>query len=132
MQVIYEDLVVQKLWPHRSLSTDRQGNQQISKFKFLDITRHVFLKQGCPLRQQSQNMAKTSKSYILTPPNPQGHVMSVKREEPIDKLTVQVWLLYHNPILKYCTLFVSGTELQTDRLMIRLLDAPGEPIRPGA
>ena len=54
------------------------------------------------------------KSYILTPPHPQGHVMSVKREEPIDKLTVQVWLLYHQPNFKYYTLFVSGTELRTD------------------
>ena len=39
----------------------------------------------------SQNMAKISKSYILTLPHPQGHVMSVKCEEPIDELTVQVW-----------------------------------------
>ena len=79
------------------------------------LTRHVFVKHGCPRRQQSQNMAKISKSYILTPPHPQGHVMSVKCEEHIDELTVQVWLLYHHPNLKYCTLFVSGTELQTDR-----------------
>ena len=54
-------------------------------------------------------MAKISKSYILTPPHPQGHVMSVKCEQPIDELTVQVWLLYHNPNFKYCTLFVSRT-----------------------
>ena len=72
-------------------------------------TRHVFVKHGCPRRQQSRNMAKISKSYILTPPHPQGHVMSVKCEQPIDELTVQVWLLYHNPNFKYCTLFVSGT-----------------------
>ena len=110
-------------------------------------------------------MAKISKSYILTPPHPQGHVMTVKCEEakekyrgvfeiqksgdktssgeigldirthaspkvgqdqvsggvsvlcwhaePIDELTVQVWLLYH-PNFKYHTLFVSGAELQTD------------------
>ena len=58
---------------------------------------------------------KISKSYILTPPHPQGHVMSVKCEEPIDELTVQVWLLYHHQNFKYCTLFVSGTELLTDR-----------------
>ena len=32
------------------------------------------------------------KSYILTPPEPQGHVMSVNCEESIDELTVQVWL----------------------------------------
>ena len=54
--------------------------------------------------------------------------MLVKCEEPIDELTVQVWLLYHHPNLKYCTLFVSGTEFRTDRRTdkrtIRLLDAP--------
>ena len=77
-------------------------------------TRHVFVKHGCPRQQQSRNMAKISKSYILTTPHPQGHVMSVKCEQPIDELTVQVWLLYHNPNCKYCTLFVSGTELRTD------------------
>ena len=69
-------------------------------------------------------------------PHPQGHVMSVKCEEPIDELTVQVWLLYHHPNFKYCTLFVSGTELQTDRRTdrrtIRLLDAPGGPFKAGA
>ena len=41
--------------------------------------------------------------------------MSVKCEESIDELTVQVWLLYHHPNFKYCTLLVSGTELRTDR-----------------
>ena len=71
----------------------------------------MFLKHGCPLRQQSQNMAKISKSYILTPPHPWGHVMSVKCEEPIDEPKVQVWLPYHHQNFKYCTLFVSGTEL---------------------
>ena len=81
-------------------------------------------------------MAKSSKSYILTPPHPQGHGMSVKCEEPIDELTVQVWLLYDHPNFKYCTLFVSGTELringQTDGQTIQTLDAPGGPFRPGA
>ena len=110
-------------------------------FFFLFINRHVFVKHGCPRRQQSQNMAKISKSYILTPPHPQGQVMSVKCEEPIDELTVQVWLLYDHPNFKYCTLFESGTELrtdgqtdgqtngQTDGRTIRLLDAPGGPFR---
>ena len=60
-------------------------------------------------------IAKIYKSYILTPPHPQGHVMPVKCEEPIDELAVQVWLLYHHPNFKYCTLFVSGTELRTER-----------------
>ena len=75
----------------------------------------MFVKQGCPRWQQSQNMAKISKSYILTPPQPLGHGMPVKCEEPIDELTVQVWLLYHHSNFKYCTLYVwSRTELETD------------------
>ena len=77
---------------------------------------------------------KYSKSYFFTPPQPQGHVMSVKCGDSIDELTVQVWLLYHHPNFKYCTLFVSGTELRrngqtngrTDRRTIRLLDAPAD------
>ena len=77
-----------------------QGHKNAWYFK----TRHVFVKHGCPRRQQSKNMAKISKSYILTLPNPQGHVMSVKYEEPIDELTVQVWLLNHHTNFKYCTL----------------------------
>ena len=39
---------------------------------FSQKTRHVFVKHGCPRRQQSQNMAKISKSYILTHPTPRG------------------------------------------------------------
>ena len=62
-------------------------------------TRHVFVKHGCPRRQQSQNMAKISKSYILTPPHPKGRVMSVKCEEPIDELTVQVQVTVSPPKL---------------------------------
>ena len=80
----------------------------------LKLTRHVFVKHGCPRQQQGQTIAKISKSYILTPPHPQGHVMSVKYEQPLDELTVQVWLLYDHPNFKYCTLFKSGTELRTD------------------
>ena len=71
-------------------------------------TRHVFVKNGCPRQQQSQTMAKISKSYIFTPPHPQ------KSEQPLDELTVQVWLLYDHPYFKYCTLYISGTELRTD------------------
>ena len=82
----------------------------------------MFVKHGCSRRQQSQNMAKISKSHILTPPDPQGHGMSVKYEEPVDELTVQVWLLYHHSNFKYCTLFVNGTELRTDRQTDRQTD----------
>ena len=45
---------------------------------------------GCPRWQQSQNMEKISKSNILTQPHPQGHVMSLKCEEPIDEATVRL------------------------------------------
>ena len=61
-----------------------------------------------PRRQKNLKYGKISQSY------PQGHGMSVKCEEPIDELTVQAWLLYHHPNFKYCTLFVSRTELRTD------------------
>ena len=53
-------------------------------------TRHVFVKHERPRRQQNQTMAKISKSYILTTPHPQRHVRSVKCEQPLDELTVQV------------------------------------------
>ena len=70
--------------------------------------------------------------YVVTfdPAPPQGHGMSVKREELLDELTVQVWLLYLHPNFNYLTLLVSGTELrtnrQTDGQTIRLLDAPAD------
>ena len=81
-------------------------------------TRHVFVKHGCPRRQQSQTMAKISKSYILTTPHPRGHAMSVKCVQPLDELTVQVWLLYDHPNFKYCTLVYKRdgiTDRRTDR-----------------
>ena len=40
--------------------------------------------------------------------------MSAKCEQPLNELTVQVWLLYGHPNLKYCSLLVSGTELRTN------------------
>ena len=87
-------------WGHNVTNIDKEGiNTYVS-------TRHVFVKHGCPRWLQSRNMAKISKSYILTPPHLQRRVMSVKCEEPIDELTVQVWLyiLYHHPNFKYFTL----------------------------
>ena len=73
------------------------------------------------------------------PAPPQGHEMPVKCEQRLDELIVQVWLLYDPPNFKYCTLFVSGTELRTDRQTdgrtdkwtIQTLDAPVGPFRPG-
>ena len=50
--------------------------------------------------------------------------MSVKSEEPLDELTVQVWLLYLHPNFNYWTLFLSRTELRTDRQTDRRTDEP--------
>ena len=54
--------------------------------------------------------AKTSKSLHL----PKRYMMSLKCEQPFDELTVQVWLLYVDANLKYCTFNVS-----------RITDIPG-------
>ena len=83
------------------------------------------MKHGCP----DGNVVKIwQKSLCPTfwPYPTQGHVMSVKCEKPIDELTVQVWLLYHHPNFKYCTLFVSGIELRTDRQTARQTDGQTE------
>ena len=62
--------------------------------------------------------------------------MSVNCEQPLNKLTVQVWLLYDYTNLKYVTLYASGTELQTNRRTnkwaVQLLNVPGGPFRLGA
>ena len=60
------------------------------------MTRSV--KQGCLGLQQSLNLANYLALH-LTPPHPQEHVMSVKCGQPLDELTVQVWLLYDHPNL---------------------------------
>ena len=85
-----------------------------------------------PLAATKSKYGKIFKSYILTPPYPKEDEMSVKCEQPLDELTVQVWLLYDHPNFKYCTLYVRGTELRTNGQTIQTLDAPGRPFRPGA
>ena len=93
---------------------------------------NLFVKHGCPRQQQSQNTAKISKSYILTLPDPQGHVMSVKCEEPIDELTVQVCTVWITQTLNIALCKRDRiTDRQTDGPKIRLLDAPCRPFRPG-
>ena len=77
-----------------------------------------------PPAATKSNMAKISKSYILTLHHPQGHGMSVKCEEPLYEITVQVWLLYHHSNFKYCPLFESRKELRTDRLTNGQTDDP--------
>ena len=58
-----------------------------------------------PLVATKSTFSIITKSFIITPPLPQGHVVSVKCEQPLDE--VQVWLLYLNSNLKYCTLYRS-------------------------
>ena len=71
----------------------------------------VFVKHGCP-------PAATKSKYDKIV-NVLYFARSLKCEQPLNELTVKVWLLYHYPNFKYCTSYVSKTELQT----IWLLDA---------
>ena len=73
---------------------------------------------------------KISKAQILTLPLPQGHMMTVKCNKPLDELIVQVWLLYGHPTFKYCTVCKRDgiTDRQTDDPITR---CPGAPFRPG-
>ena len=62
--------------------------------------------------------------------------MSVKCEEPLDELTVQVWLLHLHPILtliiELC-LYVGRNYGQTDRRTNnQITRCPRQPFRPGA
>ena len=68
-----------------------------------------------PLAATKSNYGKNLEVPHFDPPQPQGHGISMKCEGPLDEATVQVWLLYDHPNFKYCTLFISGTELRTDR-----------------
>ena len=95
-----------KCWVHhvhvKALFSSKSLCSLVLTFCSLFRTRHVFVKHGCPRRQQSQNMAKSLSPQFW--PHPQGHVMSVKCEQPfIDELTIQVWILYDHPNFKYCT-----------------------------
>ena len=64
----------------------------------------MFVKQGCPRQLQSQNMAKISKSYILTP-----YIVD-------ESLSIVCW---RDRI----------TDRQTDRQTIQLIYAAGVPFR---
>ena len=117
----------------------KQSNGLSNTLAIIQRTRHVFVKNRCPGGNKVK-IWQISKSYILTPPLPWGHVMSVRCEQPLDDHTVKVKLLYHQSNFRYCTLSVSGTKLrtngrpnrQTDGQTIQFLDAPGWPLRRGA
>ena len=67
-----------------------------------------------PQWRQFQNMAKSLSPtlfvyvqctfYLLTLSHHQVHVLSMNCKQPLNELTVEVWLLYHHPNSKYCTL----------------------------
>ena len=54
-------LLVRKLWPRLKFYRSRSN----LKVKATRSTRHMFVKHGCPRRQQSRNMAKISLSPIF-------------------------------------------------------------------
>ena len=54
-------------------------------------TRHVFVKTRMTPAATKWKYGKISKSYIMSQSHPQGHVMSVKCEQALDELTIQVW-----------------------------------------
>ena len=63
-------------------------------------------KQGCGNKVQVCQNLKSCRHYDLAAPL--GHRMSVKCRKSIYELTVHVWLLYHQPNFKYCTLYCNG------------------------
>ena len=73
----------------------------------------MFVKHRCPGRNKVKIQQNSFKSYILTPPHPQGQVMSVKCEEPIDEISPNLANALTPKIL--ILLFVSGTELRKDK-----------------
>ena len=99
----------------------QSGPSMVGRGKYK--TEDVFVKHGCSRQQQKSKYGR----IILTPPHPQGHVMSVKCEQPSDELTVQVWLLYDHPNCKYYTLFGIRTELRTDKQTDDPIPRPSPP-----
>ena len=59
----------------------------------------MFMKHVCPQQQQSQMVAKSVSPTFLPHPTLRG--MTLKCEQPLDELTVQVWSLYHHQNFKY-------------------------------
>ena len=103
-------------------------------------TRHVFVKQGCPWRQQSQNMAKISKSYIFLPrPTPSGMGCQRSVRNTIDEFTILQSKFAYCIITKTLSIALckrdritdGWTDKWTNGQTIQLLDAPGGPFRLG-
>ena len=82
--------------------------------------------------------SKISKSYILNQPQPPGACDVSEAWATLRWANSPSLVLYHHTNFKYWTLFVSGTELRTNRWTdgqtygrtIRFPDAPGQPFIP--
>ena len=79
----------------------------------ITIRKLMFVKHGCPRRQQSQNKAKISKSYILTLPHPRCTWCQWSVSNPKMNLQSKFGYCIITQTLNI-TLFVSGMELRTN------------------
>ena len=88
-----------------------------------NLTRNVFVKHRCPQWQQSQNMAKIFLKVLHFDPAPSPRPWDVSEVWRTHRWTnsPNSVTLYHSNF-KYCTFFVSGTELWTDGLTDRRSD----------
>ena len=84
----------------------------------------MFVKYGCPCSNKDkiwQNL-----SVLRFGPTPPPGACDVSELwvnlKLLNWLTVQICLLYDHPNFKYCTLYVSGTELQTNKRTNRQTD----------
>ena len=128
-------IFLENLWQKRLLTILSLILLKCNAFSI--ILKHVFVKHGCPPAATESNYGKNLQ-VLYFDPTPSPGVLDVSEcAEPIDELTVQVWILYYHSNFKFCT--VSGTELRPGRQTdgqakgrtIRLLDAPGGPFRLG-
>ena len=71
-----------------------QGNKRTQQYVFCNI--------NAPGGNKVKIWQKCLSPSFLTLPHPQGHVKSVRCEQPLDELTVQVWFLYDHPNFKCC------------------------------
>ena len=90
-------------------------------------TRHVFVKHGCPQRQQSQNIAKMCESYILTPPHPRGMWCQWSVRNPLMNLPSKFGfciIIQTDQSLIYCTVCKQDgiTDIRSDKRTDRQTD----------
>ena len=120
--------------PDKVIPMCRYALQATQKIK------HVFVKQGFPQRQQSPDIAKISKSYILTPPHPRGRWCQWSMSNPYMNLQSKFGYCITQTLNIALCLWAGRnyrqadrqTDRRTDGWMIHLLDASSGPYRLGA